>query len=217
MSNLARRILAGAGATLVVGGAALAWVARAHILPPSLTGEGQKLIDALAIEPGMTVAEIGAGRGAHTVYLARRLGPRSTVIATELDPQRLAQIRRAVGKAGLANVRVVEADERQANLPDGCCGAIFMRAVYHHLGDPAAFARSVRRALEPGGRVAIIDFEPHTFWHLSSRPEGASGRRTGHGVTPDAVIDEMTAAGFELVSRTDDWSAELFIVVFRKP
>jgi protein-L-isoaspartate O-methyltransferase len=217
MSNLARRILVGAGVTIVLGGTGLAWVARAHIFPPSLTGEGQKLIDALGIEPGMTVAEIGAGKGAHTLYLARRLGPGSTIIATELDSRRLAQIRRAIEAAGLTNVRTIEADERETNLPAGCCDAIFLRAVYHHLGDPAAVTRSLMEALEPGGRVAIIDFEPHTFWHLSGRPEGASGRRTGHGVAPDAVIEEMTGAGFEFVSRTDGWSAELFIVVFRKP
>jgi len=90
-----------------------------------------------------------------------------------------------------------------------------MRNVYHHLGDVKAFNASLRRAIRPGGRLAVIDFAPDAFFHLPSRPDGAAGERTGHGVLPRAVVAEMAAAGFELEREIPDWGGHLFLVLFR--
>lgn len=58
--------------------------------------------------------------------------------ATELDDERLGDIRRAATAAGLSNIAVIEGAVSRTNLPDACCDALFSRAVYHHLTDPAA-------------------------------------------------------------------------------
>lgn len=182
--------------------------------------EAERLFETLELKPGMTVAEIGAGRGAMTLEMARRVGPAGHVYSTELDPARLADIRAAVSREQLANVTVVEAGERSTNLPDACCDAIFMRDAYHHLTDPGEIARGLFAALKPGGRLAVIDFEPRGG---SPPPDGVPANRGGHGVRPDVVADELTAAGLSLVRTIMEWpessrrSQRMFLVLFSKP
>jgi ubiquinone/menaquinone biosynthesis C-methylase UbiE len=187
------------------------------LLPFSVTGEEERLASLLQAAPGKTMAEIGAGKGAFSVALAQRLQPGGTLYSTELNPERRQQIRERVERQHARNVVVVEAGETTTNLPDGCCDAIFMRNVYHHIGDPERFNASLRRAIRPGGRLAIIDFEPGVFWHLWRRPEGANRERTGHGVGWLAVARELQRAGFRVERVVDDWGGRLYLVLLEAP
>src|SRR5262249_58412465 len=89
-----------------------------------------RLAGLLELRPGMVVAEIGAGVGKTTRAVAERVGPSGHVYSTEIDPEALAKIRETV--ADLSNVTVVQAGVAETGLPDACCDAIFMEAVYHH-------------------------------------------------------------------------------------
>jgi len=199
--------------------AAVAWfvlpTAAFHFLPPGVTGEADRLAGLLGVTGGGTVAEIGAGAGALSVEMARRVGPFGKVYATELSADRRRDIQARVTRAGLGNVVVVEGLVADANLPEACCDAAFMRDVYHHLSDVKALNASLRRAMRPGGRLAVIDFAPGAFFHLPGRPEGTAADRRGHGVSPRAVTAELTRAGFVLEREIDDWGGRLFLLLFR--
>lgn len=186
-----------------------------HLLPPGVTGEAGRLARLLDASPGKTIAEIGAGTGALTVEIARRVGSGGRVYSNELSADRRADIRARVTRSGLDNVIVVEGLPADANLPVACCDAAFMRNVYHHLGDVRAFNASLRRALRPGGRLVVIDFAPARFFHLPGRPAESAGERTGHGVSPPAVVAELDAAGFALEREIPDWGGRLFLLLFR--
>ena len=181
-----------------------------------------RLAAELDIRPGMTVAEIGAGRGAWTVEIARHVGPSGRVYSTELDPRRLEQIRAAVTQAGLANVLVLESAAGTAHLPAGCCDAVFMRTVYHHLTQPHAMNRDLHRALRPGGVIGIVDFEPAGPWQWYYRlrrrmPQGVPADRGGHGIRARQVEEELRAAGFVPERTIRRWSRGLFLVTARRP
>lgn len=200
--------------------AALAMVAclvgSAAAQPPmaasGLAREAPALADLLALVPGMTIAEIGAGHGGMTVEMAKRTGPRGRVYSTELNPARLADIRLAVRRAGLRNVVVIKGDSDATNLPEACCDAIYMREVYHHLTDPAAMDASMYRALKPNGLIAVIDFAPRDGAPLPGVPKD----RGGHGVSMKAVLHEMRQAGFELAREIPDWNDGLYAMLFQK-
>ena len=55
-------------------------------------GEAQKVMDLAEIEPGMTVADIGAGNGYYTVRLAERVGKEGRVLAQDIDPGALQRL-----------------------------------------------------------------------------------------------------------------------------
>lgn len=167
--------------------------------------EAARLAKVLQVRPATTLAEIGAGRGNLTVEMARRV-PQGRVYSTELDRARLRDIERAVADAGLSNVTVLEAGERESQLPPGCCDAVFMREVYHHFADPAYTTSTIHRALKPGGLLAVIDYPRR----------GVLYGGDCHCMPKDTLIAQVTAQGFEVIADEDDWAGIRYLVVFRK-
>ncbi len=181
--------------------------------------EAAKLAAVLDVKPGATVAEIGAGKGQMTVAMAQWLGASGRVFSTEIDPDRLADIEHAVQAAHLDNVTVLRAAVDSTNLPPQCCDAIFMRGVYHHFTAPAEIDRSLFEALRPGGRLAVIDFPP-TIWLWPWTPKGIPENRGGHGVPPEILTQELTAAGFRRANIQDwpiSWLIPHYCAVFEHP
>jgi predicted methyltransferase len=193
-------------------------------LAPSLraaddAAEAGRLFALLDLKPGMTVAEIGGGSGSMTVEMAKRLGPEGRVYSSELSDKSRGDIRDAAKRAQVANVIVLESAQGTANLPEGCCDAIFMRNVYHHFTQPAEMDRHLVAALKPGGRLGVIDFEPQGG---SKTPDGVPANRGGHGVPTAVVIDELSTAGLTSSGPRTAWpegseKSQGFLVLFRKP
>ena len=205
-------------------GAVIAAFLTSLVVMFSLTASGaepeaDRLIQLLDLKPDSTVADVGAGSGFLSIALAKQLGPQATVYATEVDTRELDKIRTAVQKEGLKNVFVIAGARNDTRLVANCCDAIFLRRVYHHITDPVDIDRSLYVALRPGGRLAIIDFEP---WQKPKEKivPGVPANRGGHGAPKPIVTKELTQAGFIAVSTTD-WpvggDVTHFCILFRKP
>jgi ubiquinone/menaquinone biosynthesis C-methylase UbiE len=177
--------------------------------------ERDGIVAAHALGPGLTVAHVGAGDGRYSVGLAGAVGPQGRVYATEVDRAEIDRITARAREEGLGNLTTVLGGQRETGLPEGCCDAILLRLVYHHFTDTAAMRRSLWSALRAGGRIAIIDVPPQKGWRrLDGVPE-----RGGHGIEVAELVREMTASGFEVLARDEDWPAEddAYLVVFRRP
>ena len=157
------------------------------------------------LKPGMTIADVGAGFGAWTTAFSKWTGPSGRVYSTDIGEKQLAFLRETTKREGLTNVTVLAGAERSTNLPANCCDAILIRDAYHHLTQPNDVLRSVAASLKPGGRLAVIDFPPRPNSEL---PAGVPANRSGHGVPPDVVIQEVKAAGLTMVSQNPQWSAQ---------
>jgi ubiquinone/menaquinone biosynthesis C-methylase UbiE len=170
------------------------------------------LIQTLEIHAGSTVGEIGAGDGEITFAIARAVGESGRVYSNELNKTRLTGIGTSAEARGLHNVTLIEGRENEANLPDQCCDAIFMRNVYHHFGDPPAMNASLLKSLKPGGRLAVLDFTPPPG---AETEPGHRGDDNHHGITPPTLERELKAVGFEIVS--SDLKDRTVAVVARRP
>jgi ubiquinone/menaquinone biosynthesis C-methylase UbiE len=201
------------GGVVVLAAASLPYLPLIH---GTTADEVERLAAWLEVQPGTRVADLGAGDGTFAVALARRVGPSGHVYATELDDERLADIRQAATEARLSNVTVIEGAVSSTNLPEACCDALFSRVVYHHLTDPAAINADIFRALRPGGHLVIIDFEPGGIMNWIGRPETAD-RHGGHGTPKETVMREVTAAGFQLLRGPESWRGRTYAVLFRRP
>src|SRR5688572_22152438 len=172
--------------------------------------EMARLRQVLTLGTGTVVADVGAGKGELTFALAREVGSKGRVFATEIDPARLRRLREASVAAKLDNVTLLEATSSETGLPPSCCDAIVLRRVYHHLTDPSGINAGLLRSLRPGGVLAVIDFAPPFFLD-----------RGRFGVPAKSVIGEVTSSGFELLRLIDDWPGRgplgSYCVVFRKP
>lgn len=182
--------------------------------------EMPQLREVLTLRPGMSVADVGAGRGELTLALAAEVGPGGRVFSTDIDPEALEEIRARVAAAALRNVTVVQAHTGNTGLAANCCHAVILRRVYHHVSDPAATNVDLLRAVRPGGILAIIDFPPMLPWLWPWPPPGVPQNRNGHGVVARLVVDEVTTGGFVLVKVIDDWPGRgplgSYCAVFRK-
>jgi ubiquinone/menaquinone biosynthesis C-methylase UbiE len=177
------------------------------------TGEMKRLAALMQWKPGTSVADIGAGDGKFTFAALDYVGASGKIFATELDPQKLKELRAEVKKRNLQNVIVVESAEADTKLPDGCCDAIFLRRVYHHLTEPGEFDAKLVRSLKPDGRLAIIDFPPRPGLEPV---QGIPSNRGGHGIPPRIVIEELTTAGLHLEKVVNDWPDDSYCVLFVK-
>jgi ubiquinone/menaquinone biosynthesis C-methylase UbiE len=176
------------------------------------------LVQVLDLKTGASVADVGAGSGQLSIQIAERVAPGGKVYSTEINPKLLDKIRGAVDKAGTRNVVVVAGAKDDTRLPADCCDAVFLREVYHHLTDPIAIDRSLYRAMRPGARLAIIDFEPTPA--TGPAPPGVPGNRGGHGAPKPIVREELTSTGFEFL-KVMDWPSsgafQLYCMLFIKP
>ena len=176
-------------------------------------GEIGRLAELMGWKAGIFVADIGAGDGKYAFAAAERVGSAGRVYATEIDAKKLAELREEVAKRKLGNVMVVESKEAETNLPAGCCDAIFLRRVYHHLTKPVEFDANLVRSLKSGGRLAIIDFAPRAGLEPV---EGVPSNRGGHGIPEKIVIEELKAAGLQVEKIVEDWGEGSYCVLFGK-
>ena len=196
-----------------LGTATFLYVAFGAFLPWREEAEAARLAALVHLGAGQVVADIGAGGGRFSAAFASRVGPSGHVYATDVSRARVADLRQLA--RGVANLDVVEATRTGTGLPDGCCQLVMLRTVYHHISAPEAFVAALRRALAPGGRVAIIDFAPGALWFHGGPPSDADERRPGHGVAQSVVAREFAAAGFIVEREITNWSGPLWLTVFR--
>ena len=148
-----------------------------------------QVMDIIGAAAGMTIAEIGAGRGRYVVHLADRVGPGGRIYAEDIDADALRHLAGRCRAAGFANVEAVLGGPDDPKLPAGKLDLIFVISSYHHFGDPVALMRKARTALKPTGRLAIAEWIP-------TKDNG------GTGTPPEKMRAQMDEAGF-ILERVD--------------
>lgn len=151
-----------------------------------------QIVQALALRPGMAVADVGAGSGLFTLAFAEAVGPTGRVYAVDLIPHFLAHIRAKAEKAGVTHVTLVQATDRSAELPPASVDVVFMSDAYHHLEFPQHVLASLLRALRPGGSLWLIDF--------NRGPDSDEWLRRHVRAGKAEVVQELAQAGFDVVA-----------------
>jgi cyclopropane fatty-acyl-phospholipid synthase-like methyltransferase len=158
-----------------------------------------RVIEALHLERGMKVADIGAGTGYFSARLARV--PGVTVFAVDIEPKMVDYLRQRARKEGLTNITGVTASATSPNLPEPV-DVILVVDTYHHLPNRPAYFRALKQSLRPGGRIAIVDF----------RKDAPEGPPAHFRFTPQQIEDEMKQAGYQLQASHDFLPRQHFLV-----
>lgn len=175
----------------------------AHVLDDSRRDAWQKpheVVQALAIQPGEVIADIGAGTG----YFARRFAHHAAkVYAVDIEPKLL--VKAAAGApAGLATILASPDDPK---LPEASVDTIFFCNVLHHINQRPAYYRKLIRALKPGGRLVIIDF------HKRKLPVGPPESMK---LSDTEVVAEVEAAGLRK-AKSHEFLPHQYFLEFRHP
>ena len=161
-----------------------------------------QVIALLGIAEGEEVADLGAGGGYFTFKLARAVGDTGRVYAVDVDDDMIAYLQERVAAEGIGNVEVIRGEFADPKLPDGRIDLLFSSNTYHHIQDRSAYFAQVLGDLAPNGRVAILELND----------QGWFPRTFGHMTEKQTIVDEMTAAGYRVVSDFDTLERQHFVV-----
>lgn len=166
------------------------------------------LLSMLGITPGMTVADIGAGSGYFTRRLSPMVGETGRVVATDIQPEMLAILEQGLAAEGITNVESVLGRVDDCGLPPESVDLILLVDVYHEFDHPWEMARSMRRALRPGGRVALVEYRAN---------DPAVPIKPLHTMTAAQSRLEFEAAGYRLVETREDGLPWQRLQLFERP
>jgi SAM-dependent methyltransferase len=146
-------------------------------------GEFEQVVELAGVEPGMWVADLGAGEGYYAVRLSPVVGRQGRVLAEDIVPEVRDRLAERVQRENLENVAVSLGEPDDPELPPRSFDRIFMVHMYHEVESPYAFLWHTREALKPGGRIIVVgaDRPPHR-----------------HGMPPKLLRCEFAAVGLEL-------------------
>jgi predicted methyltransferase len=166
----------------------------------------ERALDLIGIEPGSVVADVGAGSGYITVRLSKRVGPKGTVLANDLQPTLLTSIRDKVRTLGLTNVKTIQGTESDARLPEGAVDLALLFDAYHEFREPQLMLQSIRRALKPDGRLVLVEYRKED----ASLPIAPT-----HRMSVNDVRTEIEAEGFTF-DRLAPGLPRQHIIMFRR-
>ncbi|MGH9411941.1 MAG: class I SAM-dependent methyltransferase [Vicinamibacterales bacterium] len=176
---------------------------RSRLFPPEDLGllEGpdrelwqqpDRIMDALLIGDGSSVADVGAGGGWFTVRLARRVGPNGLVFAEDIQRPMIEAIQQRVRLEGLRNVKTVLGTSEDPGLPPASLDAVLIVDSYYEFEHPITLLANLAKTLKPSGRIGIINFK---------RDGGGPGPIMENRVDPEQVVGDARDAGLVLQKR----------------
>jgi cyclopropane fatty-acyl-phospholipid synthase-like methyltransferase len=165
------------------------------------------VVGRLRLKPGDVVADIGAGSGLFEGKLAEAVGSAGTIYAEDVDPKLLTHIADRAAAMKLSNVRTVLGTFTDPKLPARNVDVAFIYDVLHHIGDRAAYLKTLATYLKPTGRIAVVEFHPERGGH-PNQPELHVPRTLGDsllasaGFTPAEVVSLFDEKWFVIYARS---------------
>lgn len=159
-----------------------------------------RVISALGLKPGQSVADIGAGTGYFTVRLAKSSAA-PKVFAVDIEDSMVEYLRARAMREGLRDVVAVKAGADRSNLPEPV-DVVLIVDTYHHIGNRVAYFTALKAQLKPGGRLAIVDF----------KKDAPDGPPVEFRMAAEQITGELDQAGFTLQAQHDFLPRQMFLI-----
>ncbi len=165
-----------------------------------------EVVELLAIEPGMTVVDLGAGTGYFLSYLSQAAGEGGRVLALDPESDMIRFMTERAKRESLANVepRAIPFDDPQ--LEPASVDRVLIVNTWHHIEKRTDYAGKLLAALKPGGKVYVVDFTR----------DSPSGPPVEERLKAEQVIAEFAGGGLEAES-VEETLPRQYMVVGRRP
>ena len=144
-----------------------------------------------AIADGRALGElldVGTGTG----RMAELFAPRAAhVTGLDKSPEMLRLARARLQGLPAGHVDLVQGDFTALPFADGSFATVLFHQVLHYALDPAQVLAEAARVVEPGGRIAVVDFAPHDREELRSQLAHAR-----LGFSDEQMLALLAGAGF---------------------
>lgn len=132
------------------------WAAHADRFDEGVAAYRSQFLAAAAIDQTATVLDIGCGSGQTTRDAARC----ATALGVDLSSRMIELARRRAESEQIANAAFQQADAQVHPFPDQSFDVAISRHGVMFFGDPVAAFTNIARALRPGGRLALLTWQP---------------------------------------------------------
>ncbi len=146
----------------------------------------EEIIAALALKPGATVADIGAGTGYMVAHLSAAVGKEGTVIAIDVEQAMIMYLEEHRKHLGPARIVLRKVNSESPELQNDSVDGVIILNTWHHINGREAYAQRVYAALKPGGKFVVVDSEVEA----TCGPPKEMRLEAGH------VVQELKAGGF---------------------
>lgn len=187
------------------------WLERLEVGSRELYSAREAVVDAVGLDAGDWVADIGSGTGLYSLLFAEKVGAEGLVFAEDIEPLFLDLVTRRAADADLNNITAVLGRADNVTLPANSVDVVFIADTYHYFDDREAVVRSIFQALVPGGSLILVEFD---IVPGEERADYKSHVRFGK----DAVVSELEFIGFDYAGETQvDGLDENYFITFVKP
>jgi ubiquinone/menaquinone biosynthesis C-methylase UbiE len=167
-----------------------------------------RILSLAGIKPQMTVADIGVGTGYFAIPIAKLIAPHP-LYGVDVSQEMLDYLRTKLSQPAMPkNVHLVKGEAAATTLPESCCEAIVISAVWHEVDDADAVLTEFARILKPSGRLVLIDWSPDGM-----RPPGPP---IEHRVQMSAVRETLESARWDVVL-AEKLNDSIYMVVAQRP
>lgn len=118
----------------------------------------EEVLRELGLGPGDVMLDIGAGTGYFSIPASEIVGAAGRIIATDIAPQMKQKLEAMIREASVRNIETVLSEEHDPLVPAAVADFAFICTVLHEVEDKARFLTAVRKALKPGGRIAVVEW-----------------------------------------------------------
>lgn len=161
---------------------------RRKILPPYDT------LEKMGLTSADTVADIGCGIGYFTISMADIIDNKNKIFALDISDEMLEDVERKTKLLNIENIITVKVEEYELKLPQDLCSFAFIANVLHEIEDKKRYLNEIKRMLNQGGKIAIIEWE---------KKQTEKGPPVEHRLDKNEIINLLESNGFKIIDKLE--------------
>ncbi len=168
------------------------WVEAPH---PFITRE--RLREALDLNPGDRILEVGPGTGYYTLEVAEWVGPEGILDIFDIQQEMLDHTVGRAGERGIGNIKATQGDAQVLPYEDASFDAAFLVTTLGEIPDQQAAVSEFSRVLKPGGKLIVGELMGDPHW---VSPKAIEKLAAGNGFRYERRIGSLIGS-FSVLSR----------------
>ena len=118
------------------------------------------IAERMQLKPGLTVVEIGSGKGNYTKVIAEKILPNGTVYAVDIQESVINYLKNQVEKENIPNIVPMIDDAHNFSFEDESVDRILAICTLPEIPEPVKVLREFKRILKPQGIVSLCELFP---------------------------------------------------------